>query len=180
MTPGTIWAGGYSSGIHEINKRNLSVEYFPPSSFANLNIRSDKYIRTIIKDSQGSIWSGGYYNLKKIDLKTKSIQPYHGLNSITAIVEKDSTQIWIGTATGLFLLDKKSGSFERIKLPVESTYIYSLLQASNGSLYIGTSGSGLLIYDSKTKLFTHYYTDNCALISNNIYTILSDLSLIHI
>lgn len=174
VTPGIIWAGGYSSGIHQINKGDLSVEYFAPSSFANLNIRSDKYIRTIIKDSQGSIWSGGYYNLKKIDLKTKSIQPYHGLNSITAIVEKDSTQIWIGTATGLFLLDKKSGSFERIKLPVESTYIYSLFQAHNGSLYIGTSGSGLLIYDPNTKLFTHYYTDNCALISNNIYTILSD------
>ena len=174
VTPGIIWAGGYSSGIHQINKGDLSVEYFAPSSFANLNIRSDKYIRTIIKDSQGSIWSGGYYNLKKIDLKTKSIQPYHGLNSITAIVEKDSTQIWIGTATGLFLLDKKSGSFERIKLPVESTYIYSLFQAYNGSLYIGTSGSGLLIYDPNTKLFTHYYTDNCALISNNIYTILSD------
>ena len=75
VTPGIIWAGGYSSGIHQINKGDLSVEYFAPSSFANLNIRSDKYIRTIIKDSQGSIWSGGYYNLKKIDLKTKSIQP---------------------------------------------------------------------------------------------------------
>ena len=32
----------------------------------------------------------------------------------------------------------------------------------------------MLIYDPNTKLFTHYYTDNCALISNNIYTILSD------
>ena len=57
---------------------------------------------------------------------------------------------------------------------MESTYIYSLYQAKNGSLYIGTSGSGLLIYDFAQKLFTHYYSENCALISNNIYTILSD------
>ncbi|WP_342977095.1 response regulator, partial [Bacteroides finegoldii] len=49
-----------------------------------------------------------------------------------------------------------------------------LYQAKNGSLYIGTSGSGLLIYDFAQKLFTHYYSENCALISNNIYTILSD------
>ncbi len=41
-------------------------------------------------------------------------------------------------------------------------------------MYIGTSGSGLLIYDINKKLFTHYHTENCALISNNIYTILSD------
>lgn len=31
-----------------------------------------------------------------------------------------------------------------------------------------------MIYDPDKKLFSHYYTDNCALISNNIYTILSD------
>ena len=47
-------------------------------------------------------------------------------------------------------------------------------QTKQGSLYIGTSGSGVLIYDPQTKLFTHYYTGNCAMISNNIYTILSD------
>ena len=82
--------------------------------------------------------------------------------------------MWIGSATGLYLLDKESGKWERIKLPVESTYIYSLYQAKNGSLYIGTSGSGLLIYDFNKKLFTHYHSENCALISNNIYTILSD------
>ena len=82
--------------------------------------------------------------------------------------------MWIGSATGLYLLDKESGKFEHIKLPVESTYIYSLYQAKNGSLYIGTSGSGLLIYDFAQKLFTHYNSENCALISNNIYTILSD------
>ena len=82
--------------------------------------------------------------------------------------------MWIGTATGLFLLDIESGKYERLQLPVESTYVYSLYQTKQGSLYIGTSGSGVLIYDPQTKLFTHYYTGNCAMISNNIYTILSD------
>lgn len=104
----------------------------------------------------------------------KNIQLYHGLNSITAILERDAKSMWIGSATGLFLLDKESGKYERIKLPVESNYIYSLYQTKKGSLYIGTSGSGLLIYDPHTKLFTHYHTGNCALISNNIYTLLSD------
>lgn len=66
VTPGIIWAGGYSSGIHQINKGDLSVEYFAPSSFANLNIRSDKYIRTIIKDSQGSIGREDTIILKRL------------------------------------------------------------------------------------------------------------------
>lgn len=173
VAPGIIWAGGYNSGMYQINKKSLSVEYFTPSLFSHLNIRPDKYIRTIMKDSRNDIWSGGYYKLKRIDITKKTIRLYSGLNSITSIVEKDSAEMWIGTATGLYLLDKESGGFERIKLPVESTYIYSLYQ-EDGNLYIGTSGSGLLIYDPKVKLFTHYHTENCALISNNIYTILSD------
>ena len=74
----------------------------------------------------------------------------------------------------LCLLDKESGKFERIKLPVESSYIYSLYQAKNGSLYIGTSGSGLLIYDVNKNCSLITTLKTVLLISNNIYTILSD------
>ena len=174
VAPGIIWAGGYSSGAYQIDKKTFSVSYFMPPLYTHTNKRPDKYIRDIRTDMQGYIWSGGFYNLKRINLKTQEVRFYDGLNSITAIVEKDEKSMWIGSATGLCLLDKESGKFERIKLPVESNYIYSLYQAKNGSLYIGTSGSGLLIYDINKKLFTHYHTENCALISNNIYTILSD------
>ena len=174
VSPGTIWAGGYSSGVYQIDKKSLQISYFMPPLYSEGVIRPDKYIRDIRMDSQGYIWSGGFYNLKRINLKTQNVRLYQGLNSITAITEKDANSMWIGSATGLYLLDKESGKFERIKLPVESNYIYSLYQAKNGSLYIGTSGSGLLIYDINKKLFTHYHTENCALISNNIYTILSD------
>lgn len=174
VTPGIIWAGGYSSGIYRIDKRSLSVTYITPEQFNGFEIRPDKYLREITKDSNGDIWVGGYYNLKRIKVNEKSIRLYQELNSVTAIVEKDRKQMWIGSATGLYLLEKETGSFQNIKMPVESTYIYSLYQAKNGMLYIGTSGSGLLIYNPDTKLFTHYHTNNCALISNNIYTILSN------
>jgi len=70
------------------------------------DIRPDKYIRSIIKTSDGSIWSGGYYNLKQIDFNRKNIRAYPGLSGITDIKEKDAQHMWIGTATGLYLLDK--------------------------------------------------------------------------
>lgn len=174
VSPGIIWAGGYFSGLYQIDKRTSKTTYFTPASYAHESIRPDKYIRDIRKDSRGYVWSGGYYNLKRINVQTKDIRLYHGLHSVTAIIEKDDKSMWIGTATGLFPLDIESGKYERIQLPVESTYVYSLYQTQKGALYIGTSGSGVLIYDPQTKLFTHYYTGNCAMISNNIYTILSD------
>ena len=173
VSPGIIWAGGYTSGIYKINKADLSVEYFSPYLLSHINMRPDKYIRDMIKDSKGHIWSGGYYNLKCFDLATNSVRLYPGVSSITTIQEKDDRLMWIGTRMGLYLLDKESGSYRYIDLPVESPYICALYQREDGILYIGTRGAGLLVYDINKKKFIHQYrTDNCALISDNIYTIL--------
>lgn len=87
VSPGIIWAGGYTSGLYKINKESLSVEYFSPFLLTSINMQPDKYIRGMIKDSQGYIWSGGFYNLKCFDLKDNSVRLYPGVSSITAIAE---------------------------------------------------------------------------------------------
>lgn len=129
----------------------------------------------MIKDSKGYIWSGGYYNLKCIDPIKNSVRLYPGVSTVTAIEEKDTHFIWVGTATGLFLLDRNSGEYEYILMPVESTYINTLYQANDGLLYIGTNGSGVLIYNPKNRTFEHYFAENSALVSNSIYTILPEM-----
>lgn len=174
VSPGIIWVGGYNSGIYEINKRTKKVDYFSPSLIDNLNFRPDKYIRAIFRASDGKVWSGGYYNLKEIDYVNNKIRYFEELNGITTIIEKDDEHLWIGTATGLYLLDKTDGNHKHIPMPAESYYIYSLYQANNGALYIGTNNAGLLIYHPNDGTFEHYNFENSALISNNIYCILSD------
>ena len=172
VSPGVMWAGGYTSGIYKIEKKKgFKVTYLSPAAIAG--VRPDQYIYDIKKDSGGDIWSGGYYHLKRINLETKNVRLYPGVSSITTIQEKDGRLMWIGTRMGLYLLDKESGSYQYIDLPVESTYICALYQREDGILYIGTRGAGLLVYDINKKKFIHQYrTDNCALISDNIYTIL--------
>ena len=172
VEPGIIWAGGYSSGIYQIDKKRMKADFFIPSASGNGSIRPDKYIRSITKTSDGSIWLGEYNNLKRINIRTKDVQLYPNLNSITDIIEKDERHMWIGTATGLYLLDKRTGQYQHIAMPIESFYINALYQNEEGLLYIGTSNSGLLAYNFKDKSFEHFHKDNCALISNNIYTIL--------
>ena len=172
VSPGVMWAGGYTSGIYKIEKKKgFKVTYLSPAAMAG--VRPDQYIYDIKKDSGGDIWSGGYYHLKRINLETKNVRLYPGVSSITTIQEKDDRLMWIGTRMGLYLLDKESGSYQYIDLPVESPYICALYQREDGILYIGTRGAGLLVYDINKKKFIHQYrTDNCALISDNIYTIL--------
>ena len=172
VSPGVIWAGGFTSGIYKIEKRKeFKVSYISPAAMAG--VRPDQYIFDIKKDSKGDIWSGGYYHLKRINLETKSVRLYPGVSSITTIQEMDSRQMWIGTRMGLYLLDKQTGAYRYIDLPVESLYICALYQREDGLLYIGTRGAGLIVYDVHKKKFIHQYrSDNCALLSDNIYTIL--------
>ena len=172
VSPGVIWAGGFMPGICKIEKKKgFKLSHLSPATIAG--VRPDQYIFDIKKDSDGDVWSGGYYHLKRINLETKRVRLYPGVNSITTIQEKDTRHMWIGTRMGLYQLDKESGIYQYVDLPVESPYICALYQRNDGILYIGTRGAGLLIYDIDKKKFIHqYHTDNCALISDNIYTIL--------
>ena len=125
VSSGVIWAGGYTSGIYKIEKKKgFKVTYLSPAAIAG--VRPDQYIYDIKKDSGGDIWSGGYYHLKRINLETKNVRFYPGVSSITIIQEKDDRLMWIGTRMGLYLLDKESGVYQYIDLPVESPHICAL------------------------------------------------------
>lgn len=176
VSPGIIWAGGFTSGIYKINKNTLSVEYFSPYLLSHVNMRPDKYIRDIVKDSRGYIWSGGYYNLKCFNLATNSVRLYPGLNSITSIVEKDKDNMWIGTVGGLYLLNRNTGEYQFIEMEIGAAYINTLYQADDGLLYIGTNGVGVFVYNHQNKTFEHYFSDNSALVSNRIFTILPEVN----
>ena len=172
VKPGIVWAAGYGSDILQINKHNRSVKLLDISEMEPEKTRPEKYICQLTKDSQGNVWSGGYYNLKCFDSTLQNVRLYHGLYFITALVEKDAQYMWVGTAVGVFLLDKATGEFEKLELPMKATYINALSQDADGKLYIATNGSGLLVYDSKEQKFHHYVATNSSLISNNIYSVL--------
>ena len=139
-------------------------------------MRPDKYIRDIVKDSRGYIWSGGYYNLKCFNLATNSVRLYPGLNSITSIVEKDKDNMWIGTVGGLYLLNRNTGEYQFIEMEIGAAYINTLYQADDGLLYIGTNGVGVFVHNHQNKTFEHYFSDNSALVSNRIFTILPEVN----
>ncbi|MDO4164649.1 MAG: ATP-binding protein, partial [Bacteroides sp.] len=174
VSPGIIWAGGYTSGLYKINKHTLSVDYFFPYRMSAENIQPDRYIRGILKDAQGMVWSGGYYNLKRIDPAGNHVHLYPGLGNITALQENDEHHLWVGTSNALYRLNKDTGEYTEINLHIEASYINSLYQSESGLLYVGTNDAGLVVYDTNKQTTEHYYSDNCALVSNNIYTILPE------
>ena len=82
--------------------------------------------------------------------------------------------MWIGTSAGLYLLDKESGRFQYVALQEETTYINTLYQAGRPLSIYRNKRLRVVVYNAKDSTFKHYHKDNCALISNNIYTILPE------
>ncbi|KAA6352321.1 Sensor histidine kinase TmoS [termite gut metagenome] len=176
ISPGIIWAGGHNASIYEIDKKSQSVKLLNSSFSSRSNAKLNKYVSAIIKSSQGYIWLGGYHNLKRLDLKKKDASVYEDITLITSIVEKDEKSLWVGSLTGLYLFDKESGKAQRIKLSdkTEIVRVNTIHQMENDRLFIGTNGAGLIIYDVKNNSFTQYNRENSSIISDRIYTILSD------
>ena len=61
-------------------------------------------------------------------------------------------------------------------MEIGAAYINTLYQADDGLLYIGTNGVGVFVYNHQNKTFEHYFSDNSALVSNRIFTILPEMN----
>lgn len=173
VLPGVIFVGGYTSGMYWIEKKNMIPHYFVPQLFQK-SIRPDKYIRAIYKDGQGFVWAGGYYYLKRMDLKKRSLEVFNGIHSINTIIDKDSDNLWVGCTDGLYLVNKSNKKIRKIDLPTQNCRINVLYQSNQGILYIGTNGYGLIVYNPRSNKYKIYDRNNSSLISNTIYSILSD------
>ena len=84
--------------------------------------------------------------------------------------------MWIGTVGGLYLLNRNTGEYQFIEMEIGAAYINTLYQADDGLLYIGTNGVGVFVYNHQNKTFEHYFSDNSALVSNRIFTILPEMN----
>lgn len=170
-TPGTILVGGYMSGMYRINKKDMIPQYFSPQTEGYSNIRPDKYIRSIYRDEEGTVWAGGYYNFKSIRPATGEMEHYTTDYPITFITSKSKNELWIGTINGLYLFDKKKKEMHEM-FPSANMGTVNTIYHNGNQTCIGTHGSGIWIYQSQTDNLTNYNTANSALICNNIYSIL--------
>ena len=171
-SPGVILVGGYMSGMYRIDKRDMKPSYFSPQTEGYLNIRPDKYIRSIYRDQEGYIWAGGYYNLKRIHPETYAMEHYSMEYPVTFITSKNQDELWIGTTGGLYKFNKKQKKILQVNLSSDIGNINTIYQEGNRMTYIGTSGNGLFVYNNQTEQLDNYKIANAALLSNNIYCIL--------
>lgn len=113
-----------------------------------------KTLTTVLQTKDGYLWIGTYNGLLQFDgakfkTYTKEQFPVFKTNSFTEITENKEGVLYVGTgASGLFKFEHgvftKIGGAKGANRPVESIFF-----AENGSIWVGTRGDGVYIYNTE-------------------------------
>ncbi len=167
---GKFWIGTFSSGLILFNPENDKFANFQHDRNDPSTV-SDNDIRSIYKDMNGNLWIGTYSGgLNLFNRKTGGFTQYYfdkdipETRSIKAILDFGDGTLWVGTRSGLYLFDPKSGTFERYVYDPNNAYsisqnnIMAIFRDRRGDIWIGTWGGVNYRSTIKSK-FLHLRAD---------------------
>ncbi|MEO6731794.1 MAG: two-component regulator propeller domain-containing protein [Ferruginibacter sp.] len=152
---------GVVSAAFVLFSHGLFASGFPPITYLGIEKGlSNNSVRCIYQDHNGFMWFGTFDGLNRYDgydfkIFRKQIKDPNSLphNYINAIGEDHRNNIWIGTGQGVSIYNNLTSTFfpgffipfgrkqkERILFNIST-----IKTDSKGTMYIGTSGGGLLV-----------------------------------
>ncbi|MCD8236461.1 MAG: ATP-binding protein [Prevotellaceae bacterium] len=177
--PGLMIVAGLMSGSIIIDKATGDYKIISPKYF-DIKANSAHRIRSIYKDANGILWFAGENKLVKMDLDNRKYKAFPLNSSSVLVAHKDDRHFWHATLDGLYVVDINDGSRTKYPLPANCLDINAVLTTKNGDLYIGTADAGLFVQKAGKKngdmSFDNYISINCALLSNNILSLVEDSS----
>ncbi len=139
--------------------KTYKANLYTPELFTNNDIQC------LADDNNHNLWIGTLDGLNVLNKTTgvirKIIIPGIINNAVSCLlITKDNT-VWIGTDSGLCKYVPENNSFEiydnlRTHNVLNTTAIKSLIEDSNGNVWIGTWSAGLYRYNPKQKKFYVY------------------------
>ncbi len=188
---GKLWIGT-NEGLIRFNVEN-NRRYLYANDPHNQNSISDNYINALAQDSAGNIWIGTQSKgLAKLDTARNQFTPFTNINSQLTDNEITSlcltgNDLWIGTEEhGMVRYVIPENRFIQIPYLVEiftpgalaQKRVKAIRKAGNTSLWIGTLGGGLSLFNIGTQSFVHYRhleTDYNTLSKNSVMSIFTDV-----
>lgn len=148
---GNIWFGT-NGGITKLLKSGGILSF----SAEKDGLSSDK-VRSIVQTYNGRIWigtqSGGLLEFDRNTLTFNTDAPFQTLlpsASVTAMIEGDPNELWIGTYDGVIRFETETGLFETYNEMdgLGGGNVKCLYKDRDGSLWIGIRGAGITRYDN--------------------------------
>ena len=146
------WIGTEQGGLNFMDeRRNVFTAYKylenDPESLPSNNVKS------VYSDSNEDLWVGTYnggLSLYRGKGRFANFMPGHSVYSIT---EMPGKKLYVGSKSGLYVMDLPSREITGTVFPVSSgrrnleSFIISLFRDSRGRLWIGTRNEGIFLYD---------------------------------
>ena len=172
------WIGTDDNGIFHFNAKTQAITPFRSAA----DIGSTYYcIHDLLLDGDKLFAATYERGLEVFDIKTKKVETFlHNPDDATSIpssrvfelYKASNGQIYIGTANGVCYYDASRKAFVRIAS--FSGRVSSIIEDNNGTIWIGTSTSGLLAYNIRTqKIESYRHTDSPNSITKNVITTLA-------
>jgi nitrate/nitrite-specific signal transduction histidine kinase/ligand-binding sensor domain-containing protein len=170
---GRLWIGTWGAGLFYYDPRTgKSIQY--RSDIGNPNSLSADYIVQIFRDQSGSTWIGTFGGgLSKFDAASQNFVHYRKnpnlenslISNIVWAIHADESDLWIGTDSGLDRLERETGLYTHFRydpddlnsLPANN--VQAIYRDSRGSIWVGTGGGGLALFDSESEGFKSYRND---------------------
>jgi signal transduction histidine kinase/ligand-binding sensor domain-containing protein/CheY-like chemotaxis protein len=136
----------------------------------------------ILKDSKGTLWIGGWNEVGKYDLKTKTHYPLPDYPRIEVkyILEDRKENIWIASIDGLFRYSLRTGRLDVFKhdpadhQSLSHNRVHHLMIDQEGTLWLGTSaGLNKMIPGTENgePKFVHWRTTDSHLLHDEVWCV---------
>ena len=145
---GRIWTGAVEGRLGWIEENR----------FTPFDERSIDGCHTLVQDQNGVLWIGFHGSIPALccyengHLRPVDIAEEESIVHVNVLWEHQNT-LWIGTSKGLFTLDFSSRKVRRFTVEqfgLSANGILALTADSQGNIWMGTSGGGVLRYDGQT------------------------------
>lgn len=179
-----LWIGTEDAGLNMMDLNTGKFKNFAPAGTPGSISYSNVHGLLIDHDQ---LWIGTYeHGLDVMDLKTERVIKHYTAgpapnqlksNFIVTLCRTTGGNILIGTPGGLYQYNAIADNFDLATQIPSNRFVYGILEDKDGSIWVGTLGSGLYHYDIKTgrvENFTNRPNDGNSISSNAITSIFQD------
>ncbi|HMQ87162.1 MAG TPA: ATP-binding protein [Flavilitoribacter sp.] len=160
-------------GIHPSIAQQLRFERYTMED--GLSNPGTYWLKSLIQDREGFLWFTTFNGLNRFDGKNFKVFQYNdqlpkslGDNLTTGICEADDGRIWVGTASGIYIFDPVTETFDCIEPEPDEPgglcgrQINFIGKDHEGNMWVGTGSNGVCRWSPKSGTFTgfgNYFKD---------------------
>ncbi|WP_321517899.1 two-component regulator propeller domain-containing protein [uncultured Bacteroides sp.] len=172
---GSTWVGTYGDGVYLLDIQGHIIRHLTKQQ----GVLTTNHIFSIRRDMDGDLWIGGLDGSLLMMEKRGQYKRLYDIKWIQSIEVVNRDQIAVATVNGFCLVNKRTGNIQRYATAQEyhkqntSAYIVAMLFNGDGTVWLGTEGGGLNLYNMHTRL-SKTFTTSEGLPSNDVYSLHRD------